>query len=61
MKRVQLEVIQLMEVDTMHNIIAKQKISIILINNINFVYLDEFDVIQATVTKLADDLKQMEF
>jgi pyruvate kinase len=25
-------------------------------NNINLPYLDEFDVIQATVTKLADDL-----
>ena len=28
-----------------------------MINKVNLDYLDEFDVIQSTVTKLADDLK----
>jgi pyruvate kinase len=44
-------------VDTMHNIIAKTEGIYNYDKQYKFPYLDEFDVIQATVTKLADDLK----
>jgi len=44
-------------VDTMHNIIAKTEGIYNYEKQYKFPYLDEFDVIQATVTKLADDLK----
>lgn len=44
-------------VDTMHNIIAKTEDIYNFDKHYKFPYLDEFDVIQATVTKLADDLK----
>jgi len=44
-------------VDTMHNIIAKTEGIYNFDKQYKFPYLDEFDVIQATVTKLADDLK----
>ena len=44
-------------VDTMHNIIAKTEDIYNFDKQYKFPYLDEFDVIQATVTKLADDLK----
>ncbi len=44
-------------VDTMHNIIAKTEDIYNFDKQYKFAYLDEFDVIQATVTKLADDLK----
>ena len=44
-------------VDTMHNIIAKLRDIYNYDKQYKFPYLDEFDVIQATVTKLADDLK----
>ena len=44
-------------VDTMHNIIAKTEYIYNFDKQQKFPYLDEFDVIQATVTKLADDLK----
>ena len=43
-------------VETMHNIIAKTEDIYNHDKRYNFTYLDEFDVIQATVTKLADDL-----
>ena len=39
----------------MHNII-KQTEKYLTMKRYKFTYLDEFDVIQATVTKLADDL-----
>ncbi|MBP7783628.1 MAG: pyruvate kinase [Aliarcobacter sp.] len=44
-------------VDTMHNIIAKTEGIYNYDKQYEMPYLDEFDVIQATVTKLADDLK----
>ena len=44
-------------VDTMHNIIAKTEDIYNYDKQYKFPYLDEFDVIQSTVTKLADDLK----
>lgn len=44
-------------VDTMKNIIAKTEDIYNYDKQYKFPYLDEFDVIQATVTKLADDLK----
>ena len=44
-------------VDTMHNIIAKTEGIYDYDKQYKMSYLDEFDVIQATVTKLADDLK----
>jgi pyruvate kinase len=44
-------------VDTMHNIIAKTEGIYNYDKQYKFPYLDEFDVIQATATKLADDLK----
>lgn len=44
-------------VETMHNIIAKTEEIYDHEKRYNFTYLDEFDVIQATVTKLADDLE----
>jgi pyruvate kinase len=44
-------------VDTMHNIIAKTEGIYNYDKQYKMPYLDEFDVIQATVTKLADDLK----
>ena len=44
-------------VDTMHNIIAKTEDIYNFDKQYKFPYLDEFDVIQATVTKLADDLQ----
>ncbi|NCB12171.1 MAG: pyruvate kinase [Erysipelotrichia bacterium] len=44
-------------VDTMHNIIAKTEGIYNYEKQYKMPYLDEFDVIQATVTKLADDLK----
>jgi pyruvate kinase len=44
-------------VDTMHNIIAKTEDIYNFDKQYKFAYLDEFDVIQATVTKLADDLQ----
>ncbi|RBQ30235.1 pyruvate kinase [Aliarcobacter vitoriensis] len=43
-------------VETMHNIIAQTEKIYNHDKRYNFSYLDEFDVIQATVTKLADDL-----
>ncbi|MFY4861145.1 pyruvate kinase, partial [Aliarcobacter butzleri] len=43
-------------VDTMHNIIAKTEGIYDYDKQYKMSYLDEFDVIQATVTKLADDL-----
>ena len=43
-------------VDTMSNIIAKTEDIYNFEKQYKFPYLDEFDVIQATVTKLADDL-----
>ncbi len=43
-------------VDTMHNIIAKTEDIYDYDKQYKMSYLDEFDVIQATVTKLADDL-----
>ena len=43
-------------VDTMHNIIAKTEGIYNYNKQSKFAYLDEFDVIQATVVKLADDL-----
>ena len=43
-------------VDTMHNIIAKTEGIYDFKKQYDFPYLDEFDVIQATVTKLADDI-----
>lgn len=43
-------------VDTMHNIIAKTEDIYHFDKQHKLAYLDEFDVIQATVTKLADDL-----
>jgi pyruvate kinase len=44
-------------VDTMSNIIAKTECIYNYEKQYKMPYLDEFDVIQATVTKLADDLK----
>ncbi len=44
-------------VDTMSNIIAKTENIYNFDKQNKFEYLDEFDVIQATVTKLADDIK----
>ena len=44
-------------VDTMHNIIAKTECIYNYEKQYKMPYLDEFDVIQATVTRLADDLK----
>ncbi|MFX4243586.1 pyruvate kinase, partial [Aliarcobacter butzleri] len=43
-------------VETMHNIISQTEKIYNHDKRYNFSYLDEFDVIQATVTKLADDL-----
>lgn len=43
-------------VGTMHNIIAKTEGIYDFKKQYDFPYLDEFDVIQATVTKLADDI-----
>ena len=43
-------------VETMHNIISQTEKIYNHDKRYNFTYLDEFDVIQATVTKLADDL-----
>ena len=44
-------------VETMHNIISQTEKIFDHEKRYKFTYLDEFDVIQATVTKLADDLK----
>ena len=44
-------------VDTMSNIIARTEDIYNYDKQSKFDYLDEFDVIQSTVTKLADDLK----
>ena len=43
-------------VETMHNIISQTEKIFDHEKRYKFTYLDEFDVIQATVTKLADDL-----